>query len=324
MKSKILLFFVMFISLWTIEANGQYTLTDCEFNVAMSQYGNNQVTTWLIQPSGASSIVFYLSSMNTEAGYDFVRFYDGTSDQAPLLGEFSGTTTGSVTSTGGNLFVKFSSDFSNSGGGFTGNYVCSSCRGLTTVTAASGFVTDGSGGGNYSNNANCTWLIQPPGATYVQIDFSGLLIEQCCDFVRVYDGTNNSAPLLAQVAVWNQSMTATSGAAFVEFITDVSVNDGGWEFFYSSNAVGVEEDELSSQLSLSPNPNNGDFQLDISGANLEEGAQVDVLDNTGRLVYSEWINKASTDFSLGSLASGLYLMRVNIAGEVAIKRFVKN
>lgn len=324
MKSKVLFFFVMFISLWTTEAKAQINLTYCEYNVALSQYLNNQVTTWLIQPSGASSIVFNLLTMNTEAGYDFVRFYDGTSDQAPLLGEFSGTTIGSVTSTGGNLFVKFTSDFSNAGGGFDANYTCSSCSGLTTLTAPNGWVYDGSGGGNYTNNAHCTWLIQPPGATSVQIDFSGLAIEQCCDFVRVYDGTNNSAPLLAQVSVWNQSITTTGGAAFVEFVSDAGVTDGGWEFYYSSNTVGVEEEEFSSHLSLSPNPNNGDFQLDISGANLEEGAQVDVLDNTGRVVYSQMVNKASTDFSLGGLASGLYLMRVNIAGEIAIKRFVKN
>lgn len=280
--------------------------------------------TWLIQPYGAEAITFNLNSMDTEAGYDYVRIYDGVDTNAPLLGSYSGTQTAIVTSTGGSMLVVFTSDVSNTGSGFSGVYSCSTCSGQTTLTAPSGMVTDGSDQGNYGNNGYCTWLIQPTNATSIQIDFSGLDIESGYDYVRIYDGVNNSAPLLASVTTWNQTITTTGGAAFVEFTSDGSVTYGGWEFFYNSALTSVEETELLTNMKISPNPNNGNFRLDLSGSRFSNGAQVDVIDYTGRIVYSESITKSISNISLGTLASGLYLVRVNIGGAIATKQIVLN
>ena len=307
---------------WSYDA----TFTNCALTVSDGYYDylDNQTLSWLIQPYGADAITFDLNTMDTEDGYDFVRVYDGVDANAPLLGSYSGTQTGIVTSTGGSLYVEFTSDVSNVASGFSANYTCSTCSGQTTLTAPSGWVGDGSDQGNYGNNANCTWLIQPTNATSIQIDFAGLDIETCCDFLRIYDGANNSAPLLGNVTLANQSMTTTGGVAFVEFTSDYSINGLGWEFNYNSALTGVEETALLAHMSISPNPNNGSFRLDLSGSKFSNGAQMDVLDYTGRIVYSEMVTKTISNISLGTLASGLYLVRVNIGGAIATKQIVLN
>ncbi len=59
------------------------------------------------------------SAFDTEAGYDFVKLYDGTSPSAPLLGSYSGTAVpAAVTSTGGAITVVFTSDEYTAQAGF--------------------------------------------------------------------------------------------------------------------------------------------------------------------------------------------------------------
>jgi hypothetical protein len=52
------------------------------------------------------------------------------------------------------------------------------------LTDASGTISDGPG--DYENNADCTWLIAPTGATSVSITFDEFDMEVPYDIVRVY------------------------------------------------------------------------------------------------------------------------------------------
>ncbi len=90
-----------------------------------SNYSNNMNCTWLIAPSGATSINLTFTSFNTEAGYDFVQVYNGSNALAPLLGNFSGTTIPSpLSSTGGTMFIAFNSDQNLVGAGWSVSYTC--------------------------------------------------------------------------------------------------------------------------------------------------------------------------------------------------------
>ncbi|MFT4755470.1 MAG: hypothetical protein ACI91R_000102, partial [Vicingaceae bacterium] len=72
------------------------------------------------------------------------------------------------------------------------------CNGLTTLTAAADTITDGSGGANYANNTACSWLIQPSGNPInITLTMDSLNLSFFNDAVRVYDGTSNSDPLIA-------------------------------------------------------------------------------------------------------------------------------
>jgi hypothetical protein len=98
-------------------------------------YADNADCTWLISASGPITVRF--DEFSTEPGYDYVKLYDGASPSAPLLAGFSGGSFSggactspfpclvppAVTSTGGSLAVRFTSDVStvgvNTSAGFT-------------------------------------------------------------------------------------------------------------------------------------------------------------------------------------------------------------
>jgi hypothetical protein len=118
---------------------------------------------------------------------------------------------------------------------FTVTIPAGSC-GNTTLTAASGTVTDGSGSNDYQDNLSCSWLVQPPGATSVTLTFTQFATEAGYDFVRVYNGSNASAPLLGTFSGTSLPpvLTANSGRMFITFSTDISVTAAGWSANYAS------------------------------------------------------------------------------------------
>jgi hypothetical protein len=80
-------------------------------------YAESASCTWVVSASGPITVTF--SELNTEANYDFVNLYDGTSSSAPLLGSYSGTAVpGPVSSTGGAITIVFTSDSSGVKTGF--------------------------------------------------------------------------------------------------------------------------------------------------------------------------------------------------------------
>jgi hypothetical protein len=84
-------------------------------------YPDNTDCTWVVSASGPITVRF--SEFASEPGYDHVKLYDGASTSAPLLQSYSGVALpGAVTSTGGSLTVRFTSDSSTLGvntSGFT-------------------------------------------------------------------------------------------------------------------------------------------------------------------------------------------------------------
>ena len=58
-------------------------------------------------------------TLQTESNYDYVRIYDGSGTNSPSLGESSGSSLPTnIQSSSNELYIKFTSDSSNSGDGF--------------------------------------------------------------------------------------------------------------------------------------------------------------------------------------------------------------
>ena len=96
------------------------TVTD---NSGASNYLNNMSCSKLIQPVGRVSITLTFTSFATEAGYDFVRVYNGATTSSPLLGTYSGTSLPPVlTSTGGSMLITFTTDGSVTAAGWSATY----------------------------------------------------------------------------------------------------------------------------------------------------------------------------------------------------------
>ncbi len=88
-------------------------------------YANSASCTWVVSASGPITVTF--SELNTEANYDFVKLYDGTSSSAPLLGSYSGTAVpGPVSTAGSAITIAFTSDNSGVKTGFAAKLTAAS------------------------------------------------------------------------------------------------------------------------------------------------------------------------------------------------------
>ena len=124
-------------------------------------YYSNESYNFTIAPTGASHVKLTFTQFNTEAGFDSLWLYDGSSITAPLLGRYTGTVTPSVvTSTGNALTVRFKSDGATVTPGFTAIWQCISTPPDTTAPTTSITVPAG-------------WITQTFTATYTDIDNVG-------------------------------------------------------------------------------------------------------------------------------------------------------
>ena len=68
-------------------------------------------------------IALTFTSFATEAGYDFVRVYDGATTSSTLLGTYSGSSLPPVlTSSGGSMLITFTTDGSIAAAGWSATY----------------------------------------------------------------------------------------------------------------------------------------------------------------------------------------------------------
>jgi len=82
-------------------------------------YSDNEYYTFNIEPCGASSVTLNFNSFDTEAGYDFLKIYDGPDQSSTLIGSYSGNTLpSSVTAQSGKMTLLFISDISGTAPGF--------------------------------------------------------------------------------------------------------------------------------------------------------------------------------------------------------------
>lgn len=281
-----------------------------------NDYCNNMNCNWLIQPTGATTVTLNFDAFDLEPAsidgqsiYDAVEVYNGSNTNAPLLGRFTGSNLPpSVTSTGPSMYVKFYSDEALTASGWSAYYTSTTvdyCSGLTTLTAQSGTFGDGSGGNLYGNNADCQWLIQPPGASSVTLGFTAFDTETNYDGVIVYDGNSTAAPILNQFT--GSSLppltTSTGGSMLVQFLSDVAVRQNGWNAYYNSSiAVGMESLEMDHQ-SIYPNPSTGIFHVNASGS-------LRVFDGLGKEILSVSTQNAPMVVDLTNEPSGIYIFQL--------------
>lgn len=88
-----------------------------------ANYSDDERNLWLFQPNNATSITLNFTSFSTELNYDYLFIYDGNSIDAPLIGQYSGTTSpGTITSTGNSILVEFRSDCGTTAAGWAVNW----------------------------------------------------------------------------------------------------------------------------------------------------------------------------------------------------------
>jgi PKD repeat protein/subtilisin-like proprotein convertase family protein len=106
--------------------------------------------------------------------------------------------------------------------------------------APSGSLFDsGGGGGNYGNNENCGFLIEPFCAQSITISFESFRTESNVDFLVIYEGTDNTGTMRLRASGTSipASFTVSSGSVFVQFLSDISTVNSGFKMNWTSNSI---------------------------------------------------------------------------------------
>ncbi len=115
------------------------------------------------------------------------------------------------------------------------------CTGTDTLRTIDGTIEDGSGPVyDYLNNSACSWLIMPDDTlSHITLSVIKLDLHSPGDVVRVYDGTNSSAPLLAEITGNSHSsdVVSTGKTMFVDFQSDNNDVAGGFLFSWTAQQV---------------------------------------------------------------------------------------
>ncbi len=222
----------------TYLTNSTGSLSDGSGN---NNYSNNSDCRWRIQPAGASSITLNFTEFNIVAPGDTLFVFDGPSINAPLLGALTGTLLPpNITSSTGIIFLWFKTDNSLASTGWSLNYISVItpvfCHNTTILNTNTGSFSDGSGLDFYRNNTRCSWLINPPNTNSINLSFQSFKTELNTDFVRVYDGPDNTSTLIGSFSgmALPPEITSSGGALFLEFITNQSDSLEGWSASYST------------------------------------------------------------------------------------------
>ncbi len=267
-----------------------------------------------------TSISIKINRMDTELNQDFLTLYDGPSTSSPMLGTYSGNNIPPVvTSSTNKVLVRFTSNGATQGKGWLLTYVANYpkyCHDLDTYTAASGTITDGSGGKHYNNKSLCQFLIKPHAVQKVTLTFTAFQTESVYDFVEVYtyDTMTANGNLLGRFS-GNQlppAQISNTGAMFLIFFTNSNTSLDGWSANYTSMPVGMEENETLQGFQVYPVPASQTLTLDFSSGSAGH-AVLQMMDLTGRAVMVKDLEVRQghqiQTLDISALSRGTYFLR---------------
>jgi hypothetical protein len=295
-----------------------------------TDYQNNDNCSWLIYPYCGGHINLTFNNFSTAPG-DSLIVYNGSNASAPVLHAYCGIDTGSalptaISSTSPTVFLKFVSDGSGTAAGWKISYTTTFpvfCSSLTTLTAASGSFSNGSGACNYDNNTNCKWLIKPTGAATVTLNFSSFNTQKTNDYVKITDNASHVLGIFSGDTI-PPAVTSTNGQMLVMFTTDASVTAPGWSASYSSTS-GLEEYNSIKELAVYPNPAKDEMHISFIAEGIDH-ATLEIIDLAGQIVYLQKVNCSngafSKDINISDYAKGIYNLRILTSREAVNKKIV--
>lgn len=171
-----------------------------------SAYPPSQQCVWVItapEPGQKILINFnpHFDLEDRDCKYDYVEVYNGGDERAPMLGKFCGKIAPSpIISSGGQLLIKFVSDYETHGAGFSIRYEvfktgpeCS-----RNFTAPRGVIKTPGFPDRYPNNLDCAFMIFAPKMSEIVVEFESFDMEPdttpppgaLCryDWLEIWDG----------------------------------------------------------------------------------------------------------------------------------------
>lgn len=132
----------------------------------------------------------------------------------------------------------------NSGSGaFSGSSYFRTAQYHEVSTACTGTFTDTGGPtGNYGNNENYIFTIDPPGSSRVTVDFYSFGLDSG-DYLYIIDGADVTAPLIGAYTGTNSPgrITSSGGAITFKFMSNASGVSWGWRAYWSCGSNSLLE-----------------------------------------------------------------------------------
>ncbi|XP_067930809.1 cubilin-like [Watersipora subatra] len=214
-------------------------------------YPHNRECVWRITVPVGNQIKLQLNDVNLEfqsnCTYDYLEVRGGPDATSPSLTKICHDQNKNyiVTSSGNQMYVKFKTDASSSGNGFTANYsaIPGGCGGV--FTSPSGAFQSPNHPNEYPHNTNCEWNITVAEFQTVKISFQEFDIEAhgACiyDYVAIFDGLDSNSRMLDKICGQNHtdvSFSSTSNSMRVRFSSDASSAGRGFKASYVTSCGG--------------------------------------------------------------------------------------
>lgn len=204
------------------------------------------------------------------------------------------------------------------------NYIFIDCsnvlmptQGVQTITACNGTLFDDGGPfGNYSNNTDGVTVIQPGGASQVNLTFNmfDFVGNFPGDTLFVYDGPSTASPLI-NFYFGNPTplpVSSTGGAITIRQKTNFNATNQGFQIDWTCTTGLEDYDELSSVVDVYPNPTTGLLNVAIDGFIDLKISSIMVFNLVGQLQksVSTVSDKKIHQLDVSSLAKGIYLLQI--------------
>lgn len=182
---------------------------------------------------------------------------------------------------------------------------------MGTVVASGGNTNVGANGGGaqtagandpgaYGNNTTITETVALNGDECYEL----LIVDDYADGICCAYGNGS------------YSLTDPNGAQMISGGQFQGEDENDW--FVGTPVVAVD-DRLDDEVSIYPNPNNGNFVIKTPESMLLD-AQMSIHALDGRVVFSAPVNQLETTIQLNDLSAGTYMVKITGSDKVAIKK----
>nr|XP_020470999.1 cubilin [Monopterus albus] len=246
-----------------------------------NNYPANTLCSWTIQGSSGNTInytftAFQLEATSSSCTYDYVKLYNGPSEQAPLIGTFCGSTPPPASNTTSSaLTMVFKTDSTVFMSGFQMMWYQNGCGG--DHSGPSGSFSSPGYPNRYPENRECIWYISTAAGSSVTLTIHEFDVEfhQNCnyDVLEVYGGPDMTAPQLAKLCTTTSrpmQVSSTGNMLTVRFKSDAYVSGRGFNASWAEvqggcgGPVTAPSGEIHSPLYPNNYPNNVDCSWVIS------------------------------------------------------------
>lgn len=318
------------------------TLTAMEGSITdgsgpIHDYQNNIQYHWLIDPQtnedSVSYIKLFIRRFSTAGQGDHLVIYDGGDVSAPILADLWGDTIpATLTSSGNQVMLVFTTDAAGTGPGFLIDYLAKEpdyCKGTEVVTDSSRHISDGSGRFHYHNSSICKWRLEPEGCdSTLTLHFNWFDTEPEHDYLEIYDPETQE--LLARYSGYYsdppEPVTSPSGKMFLVFSTNSNIAAHGWEARYG-DVTRTDAMHAVRELMIIPNPASDQIRIDYT-LDLPASVRMEVMNVLGEIVTQvepekQYPGRHSFILNISDLSSGLYLCRIHAGLYPVVKRLIK-